>query len=212
MRAKCEQGFTIIELTITLACIAVLAAIAVPKFSGYILQAHLQGAKPYLQELAAKQRNYKIENGVYCCGGNTFDEGNLSTNLGLSLANAGDFCFAFVCRDAGFCQSPVPNAFVSATTAPATTPDFEIWAVLRNTASGNVAGPGALSCVPITGKQPPTGWVQASTPATVSGRTGQVVALRYSPPQNGRDSATGNYRGITFDWLDGVSISDASLP
>jgi prepilin-type N-terminal cleavage/methylation domain-containing protein len=212
MRAKCDQGFTIIELVITLACIAVLAAIAMPKFSGYVLQAHLQGAKPYLQELAAKQRNYKIENGTYCCGGNTFDEGNLSTNLGLSVANAGDFCFAFVCRDSALCQSPVSNTFVSPTTAPATTPDFEIWAVLRNTASGNVTGPGALSCVPITGKQPPTGWVQAGTPVTVPGRTGQAVVLRYTPPQNGLDSSTGNYHTITFNWLDGVSVSDASLP
>jgi Tfp pilus assembly protein PilE len=68
----------IIELVITLACIAVLAAVAMPKFSGYILQAHLQGAKPYLLELAAKQRNYRIENGTYCCGGGTLDEGNLA--------------------------------------------------------------------------------------------------------------------------------------
>jgi hypothetical protein len=84
--------------------------------------------------------------------------------------------------------------------------------VLRNSVSGNVTGPGALSCVPVAGKQPPTGWVQASTPATVPGRTGQAVVLRYSPPQNGLDSSTGAYRGITFNWLDGVSISDASLP
>lgn len=47
---------------------------------------------------------------------------------------------------------------------------------------------------------------------TVPGRTGQVVVLRYAPPKNGLDSSTGNYRGITFSWLDGVSISDASLP
>src|SRR5665213_863258 len=146
MRRHSDSGFTIIEVVIVIACIAVLAAIAAPKMSGFILQAHLDGAKPYLQELATKQRMYKIENGTYCCSTSTTDENNLATTLGLSVANAGDLCIVFVCRDATICQTAMSNAFISPIASGVPKPDFEIWALLRNTSSGTVTGPGNIVC------------------------------------------------------------------
>jgi prepilin-type N-terminal cleavage/methylation domain-containing protein len=210
--ARNDRGYTIIELAIVVMCIAILAAMAVPRMSGYILQGHLDGAKPYLQELATKQRMYKIENGSYCCSTSTLDENNLNSALGLSVANTGDFCVAFICRNALSCQSAVTNSFISPIASGVSQPDFEIWAILRSTSSGAVAGPGSLSCTPITGKQSPTGWVNASTATTSAGRTGEAVVLRYPPPTNGPDASQGTYHAITFNWLDGVSSSDAMYP
>jgi Tfp pilus assembly protein PilE len=211
-RARNDRGYTIIELAIVVMCITVLAAMAVPRMSGYILQAHLDGAKPYLMELATKQRLYKIENGNYCCTAGTTDENTLNTSLGLSVANAGDFCVAFICRSSSICQSTVTNAFISPIANGVSQPDFEIWAILRSTTTGSVNGPGSLSCTPITGKQSPSGWVNASTATTSAGRSGEAVVLRYPPPTNGPDAAQGTYHGVTFNWLDGLSSTDAMYP
>jgi prepilin-type N-terminal cleavage/methylation domain-containing protein len=211
-RAKNEQGYTLIELAIVVTCIAILAAMAVPRMSGYILQGHLDGAKPYLQELATKQRLYKIENGSYCCTTSTTDENALNTALGLSVANAGDLCVVFICRSSSICQSTVTTSFISPIATGVSQPDFEIWAILRSTSTGVVTGPARQSCTPITGKQPPTGWVNASSATTRAGRAGEAVVLRYPPPTNGPDASVGTYHAITFNWLDGVSSSDAMFP
>jgi prepilin-type N-terminal cleavage/methylation domain-containing protein len=40
-----DAGFTLIELMATITCIAVIAAIAVPKVQGYLLQGRLESAK-----------------------------------------------------------------------------------------------------------------------------------------------------------------------
>jgi prepilin-type N-terminal cleavage/methylation domain-containing protein len=208
--SSAESGFSLIELMIAVTCIAVLAAIAAPRVKGYVLEARLNGAKPYLMEIAAKSRMYRIETGKYCCSGyTTFNETTLSNNLGLSLAEAGDFCFMLICRDAAVCEAPVTTGFI----APATSvPDFEVWAVLRNSTATTVTGPGSTVCTVASGKASPTGWVAAATPTTNSGRVGQVVALRYPSPVNGLSDATGTYHAIKFDWRDGISLSDAMLP
>ena len=65
-----QRGFTLIELMIVVSVIGVLAILGVPHFKAYVLEARLNDAQPYLVEIAAKMRIYRIENGQYCCEGN----------------------------------------------------------------------------------------------------------------------------------------------
>ena len=216
-----DAGFTLVELMTTITCTAMAARIAMPSLKGYLRQANLQDAKPYMMELAAKQRMYKAVNGVYCCAnydGSTEDQ--LATPLGLSLADAGDFCILFVCNSATLCASTAggPSGFIAANASGGTTPDFEVWAVL-NTVSGAakgpapaVNGPGGSICKPAAAKVAPTGWVAAST-SGLAGRAGQVVVFRYPPPPNGPSTGADSFHaGVTMNWQGGVSISDAMVP
>ncbi|WP_439816516.1 type IV pilin protein [Zavarzinia sp. CC-PAN008] len=208
-----QAGFTLVELMIVVGCIAILAALAVPSVRGYMLEARLQAAKPYLAEIAAKQRMHAIRTGRYCCSTYTsFNEQVLSNGLGLSLAEAGDFCFQFVCRSGTLCEATTGANFIAPTQAGGTTPEFEVWAILRATTGATVTGPSGAACTVATGKAAPTGWVRPATATTSAGRAGQAVVLRYAPPANGRDATNGAYRAIRFDWLDGVSMSDAVRP
>ena len=205
---RSEQGFTLIELMATIICVATLAAIAVPRLSGYVLQSRLEAAKPYLAQIAARERMYKIETGTYCCTTSGLAEANLMASLGVSLTDTGDFCFVFICQSSSLCQSTSGPGFIS--TPAGTAPDFEVWAILQDSAAGADAGPGSTACTPAPGKAAPTGFVALSTSVS-AGRGGQVVVLRYPPPSNGLGS-TGTYHAVPMDWRDGFSVSDAMSP
>lgn len=62
---KAQHGFTLIELMITVAVIAVLAAIAVPSYREYVLRSHRVEAQNQLSEAAAKQERFRAQNGGY---------------------------------------------------------------------------------------------------------------------------------------------------
>ena len=192
----------------TIVCVTVLAATATPRLSGYIRQSRLEAAKPYLAQIAARQRMYRIESGQYCCTTSGLNENNLIAGLGVTLADTGDFCFVFICQSTTLCQSVSGPGFISATAG--TAPDFEVWAILQDGAGTTDSGPGGTACTPATGKAGGTGFVAASGSAS-AGRGGQVVALRYAPPVNGL-GGNGTYHAVPMDWRDGITASDAMSP
>lgn len=208
--AQRQRGFTLIELMIVVSVIGMLAAMSVPVFRGYIQEARLNEAKPYLLEIASRMRVHKLRNGVYCCTGDTFDEAVMSTGLNVDLNPTGNFCFAVICRDAAICAGTTATNFIASSEVGDPTTEFEVWAILRNTTTATLTGPQTTTCKMPTAKLTPTGWVAASASGQAA-REGRVVAYRYPPPPNGRDAAAGA-DSVFFTWVEGVSVSHALTP
>src|ERR1700761_9066274 len=113
MRAyRGQAGFTLIELMIVVTIVGILTAIAVPAYRGYVRQAHLDEAKPYLLDIASKERSYKVRNGVYCCTTSTLNETTLTAGLNTDLNSTGNFCFVVICRDSSLCGSTTSTSFI----------------------------------------------------------------------------------------------------
>ena len=59
---KQQRGFTLIELMITVAVIAILSAIALPSYNAYVLRSHRAEAKNTLLAVAQRlEQNYTLE-------------------------------------------------------------------------------------------------------------------------------------------------------
>ncbi len=65
------RGFTLIELMITVAIIAILASIALPSYRDYILRGHLVTLTNDLQVTRAKMEQYYQDNRTYLAVGTT---------------------------------------------------------------------------------------------------------------------------------------------
>ena len=62
---KERNGFTLVELIIVMACLGILAAIAVPMYNEHIRQSHRATAKAALVEAAQNMERYYTRNNTY---------------------------------------------------------------------------------------------------------------------------------------------------
>ena len=62
---RAHRGFTLIEVMITVAIIAILAAVALPSYSSYVMRANVTDAAKGLSEMRLKMEQYFQDNRTY---------------------------------------------------------------------------------------------------------------------------------------------------
>lgn len=83
------RGFTLIELMITIAVIAILSAIALPSYTNYVRRGKLAEAASSLSELRLRAEKYFADNRTYQNAG--------GTDVGFSEAITGARYFTYNC-------------------------------------------------------------------------------------------------------------------
>ena len=103
---KSIRGLTLIELLIVIVIVGVLAAVAIPTYSGYMERARRADAKTALEQLRAAQEMRRAERGSYAV---TADLVALRTTWGAPAATAGDYTITMVATTATYTGTAAPN-------------------------------------------------------------------------------------------------------
>jgi prepilin-type N-terminal cleavage/methylation domain-containing protein len=94
------KGFTLIELLIAVAILAIVAAIGIPAYNGYIATARVGAAQENADSLRVFLEDYYLDNGTYKAGGaSSFNKAQLQTNFGWSPdGDHGEYTYAVTAR------------------------------------------------------------------------------------------------------------------
>ena len=65
MNMSKHRGFTLIELMITVAVVGILAAVAFPSYTQYIIRANRSAAKAQMMDIANRQQQFLLANRAY---------------------------------------------------------------------------------------------------------------------------------------------------
>lgn len=106
IRARGNQGFTLIELMVVVAIISILAAIAIPNYQNYLVKARRSAAEQYMLTLANKEEQYLLDNRAYITGatakatlGYPTDPTDVSPYYSVSVVPLNPSCVTAACPD-----------------------------------------------------------------------------------------------------------------
>jgi type IV pilus assembly protein PilE len=79
------RGFTLIELVVVLAIIAILASIAIPNYSEYVMRTNRSAAQSFISDIASRQAQFFLDRRTYAA---TIAELNLGMSPDLAARYA----------------------------------------------------------------------------------------------------------------------------
>jgi len=82
MQRNRRYGFTLIELMITVAIIAILAAIAMPSYQDYVRKGRRADAQSFMQEVVARQQHFLLDRRAY---GTDIEGATSDGKLGMTI-------------------------------------------------------------------------------------------------------------------------------
>jgi type IV pilus assembly protein PilE len=99
-----KRGITLVELLIVIVIVGVLAAIAIPMYTGYMQRARRVDAKTALEQLRAAQEMFRAERGSY-----SMNITQLRNTWGAPGATAGDYTVTMVSTSITYTGTATPN-------------------------------------------------------------------------------------------------------
>lgn len=136
-----RQGFTLIEMLITVAIIGILAAVALPAYQKYVQRGKRAAAQSQMMDLANREQQYLLANRVYLAN-------TSSTSVGTIFTLPSDV-------SANYTLTVTPDQTLNSCTATASTvPSF----VITFTAIGTQAPDGNLMLSSDGAKCPTNKW------------------------------------------------------
>lgn len=102
-----QQGFTLIELMITVAVVGILAAVAYPSYTRYVVRANRSAAESFLFQVANKETQYLMDARAYT---STIGSG------GLNLTVPANVVANYAITVPAASVTSVPPAFVAVAT------------------------------------------------------------------------------------------------
>jgi len=83
LKTRTQNGFTLIELMVTVVIVGILAAVAIPSYSSYVVRASRSAAQTQLLALAALQEKIYLNSNSYAYSVTNAYNGTSGANNGL---------------------------------------------------------------------------------------------------------------------------------
>ena len=123
MAHKHKRGFTLLEVLIVAVIVGILASIALPSYFSYIKRTNRSQAKQFLQDIANRQEQYRLDQRVYTT---TLGSGGLGMTTPTDVAVNYTFSAAITGNDCNGTAVVAPAYVLTATAQGAQLPDGDL--------------------------------------------------------------------------------------